>query len=221
MLRARSALVNVRSALGKMTEMNGPLLEDPEPGLAVDILIESEAWRMLPEAEHIVRRAIAFAATSPHLTLPGPRASRPHSGRCARDASGPGKITSGHHRNAELSVLLCDDKTIARLNAQWRGQQKPTNVLSFPPPPLQDAVPDERIPLGDIAIAYETLTREAEENRKTVSDHLSHLAVHGFLHLLGYDHHMDDEAEQMERLERDILARIGVADPYAACDADI
>jgi probable rRNA maturation factor len=191
------------SALGERTKMNSPLLEDPEPALAVDILIESEAWRMLPEAEDIVRRAIAFAATCPHPTLPGER------GRW------------GHHRNAELSVLLCDDKTIARLNAQWRGQQKPTNVLSFPAPPLQGAVQDERILLGDIAIAYETLTCEAEENGKTVSDHLSHLVVHGFLHLLGYDHHMDDEAERMERLERDILARIGVADPYAACDADI
>ncbi len=177
--------------------MNSPPLEDPEPALAVDILIESEAWRMLPEAEDIVRRAIAFAATCPHPTL------------------------RGHHRNAELSVLLCDDETIARLNGQWRGQQKPTNVLSFPAQPLQSAVPDEKIPLGDIAIAYETLAREAEENGKSVSEHLSHLVVHGFLHLLGYDHHMDDEAERMERLERDILARIGVADPYAACDADI
>ena len=149
---------------------------------------------MLPEAEDIVRRAIAFTATS------GDNVCR---------------------RNAELSVLLCDDETIARLNGQWRGQQKPTNVLSFPAPPLQGTVPDEKIPLGDIAIAYETLAREAEENGKTVSYHLSHLVVHGFLHLLGYDHHMDDEAERMERLERDILARIGVADPYAACDADI
>ena len=174
--------------------MNSPPLEDPEPALAVDVLIESEAWRMLPEAEDIVRLAIAFTATS------GDNVCR---------------------RNAELSVLLCDDETIARLNGQWRGQQKPTNVLSFPAPPLQSTVPDEKIPLGDIAIAYETLAREAEENGKTVSEHLSHLAVHGFLHLLGYDHHMDDEAERMERLERDILARIGVADPYAACDADI
>jgi probable rRNA maturation factor len=174
--------------------MKSPPLEDPEPALAVDILIESEAWRMLPEAEDIVRRAIAFAATSE---------------------------ADIHHRNAELSVLLCDDKTIARLNRQWRGQQKPTNVLSFPASPLPGAVPAEKTPLGDIAIAYETLARESEESGKTVSDHLSHLVVHGFLHLLGYDHHMDDEAERMERLERDILARIGVADPYAACDADI
>ena len=184
--------------------MNSPVLEDPEPAVAVDILIESEAWRMLPEAEDIVRRAIAFAATCPP-TLAGER----------------GRVRWEHHRNAEVSVLLCDDKTIARLNAQWRGQQKPTNVLSFPAPPLQGAVPDEKIPLGDIAIAYETLAREAEESGKTISEHLSHLVVHGFLHLLGYDHHMDDEAERMERMERDILARIGVADPYAACDADI
>jgi probable rRNA maturation factor len=185
--------------------MKNPPLEDPEPALEVDILIESEVWRMLPEAEDIVRRAIAFAATCPHPTLPGER----------------GRVGRGHRGNAELSVLLCDDATIARLNAQWRGQQKPTNVLSFPAPPLQGAVRDEKIPLGDIAIAYETLAREAGENGKTVSEHLSHLVVHGFLHLLGYDHHMDDEAERMERLERDILARIGIADPYAACDADI
>ena len=185
--------------------MKSPPLGDPEPALAVEILIESEAWRMLPEAEDIVRRAITFAATCPHPTLPSSR----------------GKAGWGHHRDAELSVLLCDDETIARLNTQWRGQQKPTNVLSFPAPPLQGAVPDEKIPLGDIAIAYETLAREAEENGKTVSEHLSHLVVHGFLHLLGYDHHMDDDAERMERLERDILARIGVADPDAACDADI
>jgi probable rRNA maturation factor len=174
--------------------MKHPALVGMEPGLVIDVLIESEAWRMLPEAEDIVRRAIAFAATS--------------------------KVEI-HHPNAELSVLLCDDETIAGLNARWRGQDKPTNVLSFPALPLTGAAPDEIIPLGDIAIAYETLAREAEENGKTASDHLSHLVVHGFLHLLGYDHHMDDEAERMERLERDILARIGVADPYAGCDADI
>jgi probable rRNA maturation factor len=117
--------------------------------------------------------------------------------------------------------LLSDDETIARLNGQWRGQDKPTNVLAFPAPALYAAGPNERTPLGDIAIAYETLAREAEVNGAAVSDHLSHLVVHGFLHLLGYDHHMDDEAERMERLERDILARMGVDDPYAARDADI
>ncbi|HLK80358.1 MAG TPA: rRNA maturation RNase YbeY [Xanthobacteraceae bacterium] len=190
--------------------MNDSPLHEGEGPLAVDILIEAEAWRMLPEAEDIVRRAIACAAASgvemrqPHYSLPGTAGGAP---------AVPGR--------RELCVLLCDDDTIARLNGQWRGQEKPTNVLSFPAPPLRGVAPGEKTPLGDIAIAYETLAREAEENRMTVLEHLSHLVVHGFLHLLGYDHHMDDEAERMERLERDILARMGVADPYVACDADI
>ena len=166
----------------------------PQSGPAVDILIESEAWQMLPEAEDIVRRAIALAATSKAVIC---------------------------RRKSELAVLLCDDETIASLNARWRGQEKPTNVLSFPAPPLQGDMPYEKVPLGDIAIAYETLAREASEQGKPVSDHLSHLVVHGFLHLLGYDHHRGSEADCMERLERDILAQIGIADPYAAGDANI
>jgi probable rRNA maturation factor len=172
------------------------------PDLTVDVLIESAAWHTLPDAEDIVRRAIVLAAASSART-------------CGR--------------NAELSVLLCDDQTIAALNGRWRGQEKPTNVLSFPALPLQGAATNEKAPepapklapLGDIAIAYETLVREARESGKTPPAHLSHLVVHGFLHLLGYDHETDDEAERMERLERDILARIGITDPYAACDADI
>jgi probable rRNA maturation factor len=182
------------------TDLTETVLVDPD--LTVDILIESEAWRMLPDAEDIVRRAIVFAAVSSARICP---------------------------RDAALSVLLCDDATIAALNGRWRGQEKPTNVLSFPALPPQGAATggkapkqaSKQAPLGDIAIAYETLLREARESSKTPSAHLSHLVVHGFLHLLGYDHETDDEAERMERLERDILARIGVADPYAACDADI
>jgi len=164
-----------------------------EPDPAVDVLIESDAWHALPDAEGIVRQAIAFAAISK---------------------------TANNHRRVELSVLLCDDETIAGLNSRWRGQERPTNVLSFPASPPRGAVPDGKIPLGDIAIAYETLAREADHYGRPVSSHLSHLVVHGFLHLLGYDHQLDAEAEQMERLERDILARIGIADPYAACDAE-
>ncbi len=171
-----------------------PLSRGVEPRLAVDVLIESDGWRMLPEAEHLVRRAVTFAAAS---------------------------VFESRHRNVELCVLLCDDEAIARLNSYWRGQAKPTNVLSFPAPPPKGRARGKGVPLGDIAIAYETLTREAAENRKAASDHLSHLVVHGFLHLMGYDHHMDDEAERMERLERDILAQIGIADPYVACDANI
>ncbi len=172
--------------------MKNPPFENHEQGPAVDVLIESDLWRALPEAEHVVRRAITFAATS---------------------------VAGVCDRPAEVSVLLCDDETISNLNARWRGQHKPTNVLSFPAA-ARGAAPVE-ILLGDIVIAYETLAREAEEQGKTMSDHLSHLLVHGFLHLLGHDHHIDHEAERMERMERDILAQIGVSDPYAACDADI
>ena len=118
---------------------------------------------------------------------------------------------------AEVAVLLCDDATIADLNGRWRGMARPTNVLSFPARAFGCI---GARPLGDIAIAAETLTREAEASGKTVEDHLAHLAVHGFLHLTGHHHENDDEAEAMERLERDILARIGVADPYAAEDVD-
>jgi len=172
---------------------------DQEPDPAVDILIESEAWQNLPDAGDIARQAIAAAASA----------------MAASDA-GIGL------RNVEISLLLCDDDTIAALNGRWRGQEKPTNVLSFPAWPLHGGVMlQEKRPLGDIAIAYETLVREARESGRTASAHLSHLVVHGYLHLAGYDHETDDEAGEMESLERDILAQIGVADPYAACDADI
>jgi len=116
---------------------------------------------------------------------------------------------------AELSVVLTDDEEIRVLNAQWRHQDKPTNVLSFPVPGPRDMQP--RL-LGDIVIAYETTAREAEIEHKPFAHHLSHLAVHGFLHLLGYDHETEDEAETMERREREILARLDIADPYATRD---
>ena len=106
-----------------------------------------------------------------------------------------------------FSVLFADDAALEALNRQWRGKDKPTNVLSFP-------APDGAGTLGDIAIAYETVAREAQEQGKTVADHATHLLVHGLLHLLGYDHEADGEAAEMEGLERDILARLDVSDPY-------
>jgi len=111
---------------------------------------------------------------------------------------------------AEVSLLLCDDARIRALNAQFRGMDKPTNVLSFPgPEPIETAQV-----LGDIAIAYETVAREAEEQGKLLPHHLCHMVVHGFLHLLGYDHETDDEAEAMEADETRVLQRMGIADPY-------
>jgi probable rRNA maturation factor len=101
---------------------------------------------------------------------------------------------------------------VQALNRDWRGIDKPTNVLSFPAP--EPAAGIRPRPLGDIAIAYETTRREAESESKPFAHHLSHLAVHGFLHLIGYDHETDDEAETMENLEREILSQLGVPDPY-------
>jgi len=111
----------------------------------------------------------------------------------------------------EVAVMLCDDAAMRELNGRWRGRREPTNVLSFPA-----AAPgrDGNGMLGDIAIAYETTAREAQAEGKVFADHLAHLAVHGFLHLLGYDHQSEAQARVMERLEASILARLGIADPY-------
>ncbi len=121
--------------------------------------------------------------------------------------------------NAELAVVLTDDEAIRTLNRHWRGRDAPTNVLSFPAPKT-GAGPGAPKLLGDIVIAFESMAREAEAEGKQLLHHLAHLAIHGFLHLLGYDHESDDEAETMERLERDSLARLDVPDPYAARDAE-
>lgn len=113
---------------------------------------------------------------------------------------------------AAISLMLGDDAAIRTLNASFRGKDKATNVLSFPAP----AMPGDPEPaLGDIALAYETCAREAEEEGKALADHLTHLVVHGTLHLLGHDHETEAEAEAMEALEIRILAGLGIADPYA------
>ncbi|HVW91159.1 MAG TPA: rRNA maturation RNase YbeY [Devosia sp.] len=112
---------------------------------------------------------------------------------------------------AELSILLTDDAEQQVLNRQWRGMDKPTNVLSFPQ--IEPFAPLEGL-IGDIVLARETLEREAADLGKPVTEHFTHLVVHGFLHILGYDHIEDDEAAEMEGLETRILARLGIADPY-------
>ncbi|KQT48369.1 hypothetical protein ASG47_08435 [Devosia sp. Leaf420] len=113
---------------------------------------------------------------------------------------------------AEISVLLTDDEEQRELNAQYRGKDSSTNVLSFPQ--IEPFGPVFGI-LGDITLARETLIREAEEQGTSLEDHFTHLVVHGFLHILGYDHLEEDEALKMEGLETQILARLGIADPYA------
>lgn len=110
--------------------------------------------------------------------------------------------------STELTVLLADDSAVADLNDRFRDKQGPTNVLSFPAP--ESAQPH----LGDIALAYGVCAAEAAAQGKPLGNHLSHLVAHGVLHLLGWDHQSDDEAEAMERLEREILAGLAIPDPY-------
>lgn len=113
---------------------------------------------------------------------------------------------------AEVSLVLTDDAEQRELNKQWRGIDKSTNVLSFPQ--IEPFEPVEGL-VGDIILAEETVRREADEMGIAFTDHFTHLVVHGFLHLLGFDHIEDDDAEEMEGLETRILATLGIADPYA------
>jgi len=113
-------------------------------------------------------------------------------------------------KSGEVSVLLTDDAEMQRLNKQFRAKDKPTDVLSFPADPMDAPF------LGDIAIGFQIMSRDAQTAGKSLSNHLSHLVIHGYLHLLGFDHIEDAEAEEMEGLERRALASMGIADPYSA-----
>lgn len=121
--------------------------------------------------------------------------------RAAAEAEGVGE--------GAVALFLADDVAVAALNKQFRAKDGPTNVLSFPPAPG-----GEEGFLGDIALAAETIAREAENQAKRIEDHAAHLVVHGFLHLLSYDHDSDAEAAEMEARETAILASLGIADPY-------
>ena len=154
-----------------------------------EVLVVADCWQTESDAEAVIHRAIDAAA----------------------------EIADADVGDAELAIMLTDDSGIRTLNSNWRGIDRPTNVLSFPAlQPTGAAMPDDapRM-LGDIAIAYETTRKEADDEQKPFDHHLSHLAVHGFLHLIGYDHEKDADAEAMEALEREILAQLGIPDPYA------
>jgi probable rRNA maturation factor len=128
-------------------------------------------------------------------------------------------------KRGELAIVLADDSAIRALNREWRGKDAPTNVLSFParggPAAAADAGKSRGAPrlLGDIVIAYETTAREARAGHLPFKHHLAHLAVHGFLHLVGHDHETDTEAEAMEALEIVVLARLDIPNPYVTRDA--
>ena len=151
----------------------------------IDIQVQSPLWEAQPLAEKTVRDAVREAAST--LST----------------------------KEAEVSILLTNDSAIARFNRDWRGIDKPTNVLSFP---ASGAAGNGGRLLGDIVIAYETLERECDDENRIFLHHLAHLTVHGFLHLVGYDHRTETQAEEMERLESKIMIRLNMPDPYHARD---
>ena len=130
---------------------------------------------------------------------------------------GPLLTTPAH---VEISVRLTSDEEVRTLNARYRDKDKPTNVLSFPmvQPDLIDTISqnsdDGEVLLGDIVLAHDVCVAEAADKLVTVEEHATHLLVHGTLHLLGYDHMNDEEAQAMEDIERQALGRLGIADPY-------
>ena len=156
--------------------------------IAIDIAVEAGRWPAEMELAALCRKAIDAALEQLGNPLP--------------------------ETGSEVSVVFTDDATIQKLNADWRAKDKPTNVLSFPafPPNKDGPLPPM---LGDIVLADGTVRVEAIGEGKPLANHISHLVVHGFLHLAGYDHETDDEAEEMEALERQILARLAIPDPYA------
>jgi probable rRNA maturation factor len=145
--------------------------------------------------------------------------------RAAFEAAERPEILNG--ATAEMSLVLADDALVQTLNRDYRDKDKPTNVLSFALLDGSDDSDDDTddvlaraegmpILIGDVILAFETVQREAREQGKSIGNHLTHLVIHGVLHLLGYDHQSDPDADRMERLETSILARMGIADPYSA-----
>jgi probable rRNA maturation factor len=152
----------------------------------IEVIVESPRWKAQRRASSIVKKAVLTAAQA---------ASTPRAG---------------------LAIVLTDDSAIRALNRKWRGLDAPTNVLSFPAKMPRDRNSSGPMAghLGDIVIAYQTTAREAKAENKPFAHHLSHLAIHGFLHLLGYDHETNKDARGMEQLEIRILRRLKVPDPY-------
>jgi probable rRNA maturation factor len=177
-------------AISERNRNSGPMAQFALP--MTEVLVVADCWQTEPDAEAVIQRAIATAA----------------------------EMVDADIGEAELAVMLTDDAGIRTLNSNWRGVDKPTNVLSFPAlhPTGRNGPDDAPRMLGDIAIAYETTRKEANDEQKPFDHHLSHLAVHGFLHLIGYDHEKNDDAETMETLEAEILAQLGIPDPYADRD---
>jgi probable rRNA maturation factor len=187
---------------------SGPRARRPQAGPAIDIMVDSPLWKAQRGVKAVLQRAIGEAAAM--------------------------AATSG----GELAIVLTDDSAIRALNRDWRGKDQPTNVLSFPALAPSGSLPRKRGRvrmgdsrrtgarrgpirlIGDIVIAYETVAREAVAAQRPFRHHLAHLAVHGFLHLVGHDHAAEAAAHAMEALEIAVLARLSVPNPYLMRDAE-
>lgn len=159
--------------------------------IALDVEIEAEDWAAAEGIEALAQDAADAALAS---------------------------LTDAPTGELVATLLLTDDEGVRALNREWRGQDKPTNVLSFPS--AAPALPGMGRHLGDIALAYGTVAREAAADGKSLRDHTAHLVVHGILHLVGHDHADDQEAEVMERTEAQALSRLGISDPYRDLPAE-
>ena len=192
-------------------------MDQPE----IKIFVEAGDWPPKRKLQGIAKRAVKAAVEA--LVVP-PTLLATGEGDHAKHGGGGGSKRSNRHspppppsavplprsageEPAELSLVFTDDSGIRRLNKAWRGKDKPTNVLSFPQ--KTGAL------LGDVILAAETVAKEAALADKPLEDHMAHLIIHGFLHLLGFDHQGDGEAEKMEQLERVALKSLGIPDPYA------
>ncbi|NNJ75355.1 MAG: rRNA maturation RNase YbeY [Anderseniella sp.] len=153
----------------------------------LEIEVDETAWKEVPDPETLLRRAAGATETALGMDL----------------------------SHAVLTISLATDDEVAQLNKQWRNKTGPTNVLSFPTAPAMPLPPGEPRPLGDIILAAGVVKCEAEQQDKSLEDHLVHLAVHGILHIMDYDHISEAEATRMESLEVDILNVLGIANPYA------
>jgi probable rRNA maturation factor len=160
---------------------------DPEPQLfTLDVVHDFDGWAAIADIEQLIQAAASALQAEVDIGAP----------------------------HATAAIMLSSDEEVHALNAKWRGIDKATNVLSFPAPEAPGDLEQVEF-LGDIALACGTVLAEAADQGTTPAHHLQHLVVHGLLHLLGYDHENPDDATEMEALEVDILARLGIADPYA------